>query len=187
VDLTIKTDRIPPEGRDLRGQLEAAQLRDCLDAQGHTGLRFPEGAAVDLRIEKIEYAIRIVGRVTTQLIGDCARCLTEARVPVDAQVDMTLFPAGREQEREEEAELEQRLPDLNESGVQSGTYSGLDLELTETLRELILLELPLRLLCTESCAGLCDLCGHNLNQGPCGCIRDEVDPRWEKLKAFKVS
>ena len=55
--------------------------------------------------------------------------------------------------------------------------------LNETAEELLFLELPSRLLCSEDCAGLCPLCGKNLNEGPCSCEK-ETDPRWDGLKRF---
>ena len=50
------------------------------------------------------------------------------------------------------------------------------------LRDDILLELPSKFLCKESCKGLCPKCGKNLNEGGCGCDTHEVDPRLAVLK-----
>ena len=45
------------------------------------------------------------------------------------------------------------------------------------LRDDILLELPSKFLCKDTCKGLCPKCGKNLNKGKCGCPEKEVDPR----------
>lgn len=37
------------------------------------------------------------------------------------------------------------------------------------IRDEIILEHPIRILCKPDCRGLCPDCGANLNQGPCGC------------------
>lgn len=58
------------------------------------------------------------------------------------------------------------------------------LDLDGLLQEDILLELPVKFLCREDCAGLCPKCGKNLNEGPCGCDHREIDPRWEALKGL---
>jgi uncharacterized protein len=58
------------------------------------------------------------------------------------------------------------------------------LDLDGLVREDILLELPTKFLCREDCRGLCPICGKNLNEGPCGCKVDSVDPRLEALKNF---
>lgn len=52
-----------------------------------------------------------------------------------------------------------------------------DLVLTD-----VLLELPYKSLCKEDCKGLCSSCGKNLNEGPCDCKSDTVDPRLEVLR-----
>jgi len=54
------------------------------------------------------------------------------------------------------------------------------LDLTEAIRQRVLLELPIATLCREDCAGLCPQCGHDLNLGPCDC-KPEVDARFSVL------
>ena len=49
------------------------------------------------------------------------------------------------------------------------------------IRDDVLLELPSKLLCSESCKGLCPVCGKNLNDGNCSCKRHEPDPRLAAL------
>jgi len=43
------------------------------------------------------------------------------------------------------------------------------IDLTEGIREDIMLRLPLKNLCSEDCKGLCPQCGKDLNEGPCSC------------------
>jgi len=42
------------------------------------------------------------------------------------------------------------------------------LDLTEDVRQEIILEYPIKPLCKENCKGLCQACGKNLNEGDCG-------------------
>ena len=49
------------------------------------------------------------------------------------------------------------------------------------LRDDILLELPSKFLCKDSCKGLCPKCGKNLNNGSCACSKGEPDPRLAAL------
>ncbi len=54
---------------------------------------------------------------------------------------------------------------------------------TDTLlRDDILLALPSKHLCKESCKGLCPKCGKNLNEGSCDCVLQEPDPRLAALR-----
>ena len=50
------------------------------------------------------------------------------------------------------------------------------------VREAVILELPMRYLCSEECKGLCARCGANLNRGRCACGESEDDERWAPLK-----
>lgn len=58
------------------------------------------------------------------------------------------------------------------------------LELDDFFESCIILEKPTKLLCRDNCAGLCSKCGADLNNGDCGCVHKEIDPRLEKLKDF---
>ena len=49
----------------------------------------------------------------------------------------------------------------------------------------LLLEVPLVPLCDDDCKGLCPQCGANLNEGPCGCSRDEADVEASPFAALK--
>ncbi len=53
------------------------------------------------------------------------------------------------------------------------------------LYEQLQLNIPMRQLCREDCAGLCPTCGANRNAGECGCEVDDADPRWSALAALR--
>lgn len=59
------------------------------------------------------------------------------------------------------------------------------IDLSEDVKELTLLALPMKHLCDENCKGLCPKCGKDLNEGPCDCKVDEVHPVWEPLLKLK--
>ena len=52
---------------------------------------------------------------------------------------------------------------------------GLDsVTIDPDIREEIILEHPIRILCRPDCRGLCAFCGANLNEGPCDCNKLET-------------
>ncbi len=57
-------------------------------------------------------------------------------------------------------------------------------DLTESLRECIILSFPSNPLCSEDCKGLCPRCGADLNKGPCQCPPQEGDFRWGALDSL---
>jgi uncharacterized protein len=60
-----------------------------------------------------------------------------------------------------------------------------EIDLTEVVRQNLLLAIPQHPLCRTRCLGLCPTCGKNWNEGPCHCVHDETDPRWDALKNLR--
>ena len=89
----------------------------------------------------------------------CARCLTEFERHVHQQILAYLTEGGDDGENPDGYFLQGDKVDADEIIV------------TE-----FILELDQRHLCREDCAGLCEKCGANLNDGPCSCPT-EIDPR----------
>lgn len=104
----------------------------------------------------------VEGTIRTSGMYPCSRCLT----PVSVDRNETLSEVyGTEAELPEDV-----LP-----------YNGEYIDLTETIRETLILSEPMRVLCRPDCKGLCPQCGANLNEGPCSCPTDNIDPRLEAL------
>lgn len=57
-------------------------------------------------------------------------------------------------------------------------------DLDPLVRDDIVIRYPSKLLCSPDCKGLCPNCGKNLNEGDCGCAKEQTDPRLDALKAF---
>ncbi|MBZ5552687.1 MAG: DUF177 domain-containing protein [Acidobacteriia bacterium] len=124
--------------------------------------------------------VRIEGTLEVEIETACSRCLESMRIPVKKSFD--LFYRSHKSmgpvERDEEIEL--RRPDLD-----VGFYVGTGLELVDTLREQILIELPMKPVCQVGCQGLCPHCGANRNLASCSCGDEEFDPRWAGLSGLK--
>jgi uncharacterized protein len=71
-----------------------------------------------------------------------------------------------------------RLPgewrELNEKELDEYFYSGDTIDLTDLVREQVLLSLPTYPLCRPSCRGLCPRCGVDLNRMACRCTAEET-------------
>ena len=77
------------------------------------------------------------------------------------------------------------LPSVTDAEAEIGYYEGEGLLLEHTLREQVLLALPLRSICRDDCKGLCPQCGKNLNEVQCDCVDEVEDPRWSALKEIR--
>jgi uncharacterized protein len=110
------------------------------------------------------------GQLRSQVQLECARCLRTFSQPLDFyfEAQFGLPPAKPQGEP---------LFLIGMNGI---------LDLTEALREQILLELPMRPLCRPDCRGLCVECGKDLNEGPCDCVGNSIDPRLIGLKELII-
>ena len=61
------------------------------------------------------------------------------------------------------------------------TVPDMKLDLDELLYTETVTNLPMKHLCDENCRGICYKCGKNLNEGECGCVKKEIDPRLSAL------
>jgi uncharacterized protein len=127
---------------------------------------------------KIVQDIRIKGALQTSLEVPCARCLEPVLCPVERSFDLLYRPLGIDSGH---AELS-----VTDAEAEIGYYEGGGLLLEDTLREQVLLALPLKTICREDCKGLCPHCGKNLNETPCGCVDEVEDPRWSALKEIRT-
>lgn len=140
-----------------------------------TGLEFSDGLGVDLRASGSgsgEIVVR--GTLEGELLAQCRRCLTEVRRPISIEVTIVYAAVG---DLDEEDLGEVRPMDLD----------TLELDLSEALREELILAAPTYIVCDEECRGLCPLCGINLNEETCDCTVEEQDPRWDALRTLKES
>lgn len=63
-------------------------------------------------------------------------------------------------------------------------YSNDKVLLLEVIYQAIFVEISQKQLCFDACKGLCSICGADLNEAPCNCDSEEIDPRLLKLKDF---
>lgn len=98
----------------------------------------------------------------------CDKCLE----PVDYQIDINYF-----KDLDMNKTAEEKIADLDEESYLDGT--SFDTEVL--IYNEILVNLPMKVLCSENCKGICNRCGANLNKGECKCDVAELDPRMSKI------
>ena len=122
-----------------------------------------------LRAESVVEGVLVTGPVDVEAEFDCARCLTKITGELSVDVCELYVGPGYEAPPEEDPYR----------------VDGLEIDLEPMLRDAVTLALPLRPVCREDCKGICARCGQDLNQGPCDCKEDEVDPRWAALAELR--
>lgn len=135
------------------------------------GVELSRPLDVDLTARSVGDDVFVRGTLRTTVRLACRRCLSPVEQDVDETVDLLFAEAG-----EEDADGE----------VYALPARGDELDLTEAVREQVLLDLPEFALCGEECRGLCPTCGTNLNEGACECVPEAAPSPWDALKKLKL-
>lgn len=133
---------------------------------------FHKPIAINATMEKRGGQLYVTAEVKTSAIFECDRCVEEFEQDLAARY--TKYYVFDELE----------IGNFSDDGVRVLSPDTHQLDLTEDMRETVMLSVPLKLLCAENCQGLCPRCGVNLNRSECKCKEENIDTRWESLKKF---
>ena len=133
--------------------------------------KFPE--PIDVKVSAVKSGDEIIfqATVSTLIEAECARCLElfEKRISSKLQFVVQFLDIGGPE-------------DTGDDDFVVLPRSAEDYDISDRVREALILELPYKPLCKTSCKGLCPMCGQNLNEADCGCTQDETDERWDTLR-----
>ena len=126
--------------------------------------------ALELLLESVREGVLVTGRVSGAAAGECARCLDPIVVDVDADItELFTYPDIEPYEGEDADEVR--------------SMEGELIDLEPTVRDAVVLTMPLSPLCTPDCPGLCPECGQRLADEP-GHSHDVTDARWAALSGL---
>lgn len=154
IDLT----NIPSEGKEANFILEPDWWKPDLDEDRIVGLESPLSAW--MKIYPAGKKIVVEGSLSTKLLLRCDRCLEP--YSWDLSKDFRIYLAISQFKGNVEVELLE--DDLNLEFI-----DGNFLEPDQVIREQLILNVPMKTLCTADCKGLCPICGCNLNTTTCSC------------------
>ena len=133
---------------------------------------FSDSVLVSVSLEKNSRQLVLSAAIEAKAKFRCDRCLEE--------FETTLRPKLRSVYVWNEAESSE----FPEEDIHLLEHHDNIIDLTDDVKQCLLLAVPLKVVCRENCAGLCSSCGKNLNlipSGVCDCPPKEMDPRWNKL------
>ena len=140
-------------------ELEGTEPAELLEVEPTEMMAVSAPVHYELLAKLVSGGALVEGKVTTEVAGLCGRCLQPTKQPVTADHLCLYFDT----------------PDEDE------------LDITEDVRAEILLELPMTLLCSDDCLGLCPQCGADLNTTPCNCEKPETgSAAWGALDNLKL-
>jgi uncharacterized protein len=149
-------------GEEFRDQIELEL--SPLEYGGQRYLPVPDTVPAELVLTRASTGMVFRIRFLARLYGPCYRCLADAvvEIPTDAREYQATNPEGSD---------ELRTPYLSEDTLALDAWA----------RDAIALALPAQILCRPDCAGLCPMCGKDLNLEPHEHEEERVDPRWAAL------
>jgi uncharacterized protein len=112
------------------------------------------------------------GEVEARLAQECRRCLDPVVGRLAQEVTMVFLSSDT--------------PGVEEDGdARVFDSRALELDLSEPVREEVVLAIDPYVVCDPDCKGLCPQCGVNWNVEECDCASEASDPRWDVLRALK--
>jgi uncharacterized protein len=144
--------------KELSGKLPYGRL-----TRGSQVFDLRDGIFYELVLSNTGGGVLLTGSASAAGTTVCARCLEDAAFEVEGEVEgyFVLNPDERDKEL------------LDDEFVLVGTDGVVDLAVP--ILATVIFELPQVLFCKEDCAGLCPVCGVNLNEEDCGCA-DKPSP-----------
>jgi uncharacterized protein len=132
---------------------------------GELGLEanFQEKVQVDVDLEKTSNHLYLKAAIQTTGMFQCDRCVEEFEKKLNTSYTMLYVYDAIDAAKYEESQVQVLSPDA--------TY----IDLTQDVREVVMLAVPMKLLCRENCRGLCPRCGTNWNYGKCTCHEEQSD------------
>ena len=160
------------EGVSVKGTLDGSKLKRPEDRE----LSFLSPVEYELSLQMAGENVWIRGPVRASLSLTCSRCLEEFTFSIESRLDIELMSREKAPGA---PEVELATEELNLS-----YFEGDEIDLDPYVFEEVMLNLPIKALCSEACRGICPSCGKNLNLEECRCERTETSVLGEKLNAF---
>ena len=151
----------------------------------------PNEISLDIETAKLKNVVKVEAELTKRIVQtdvkgeifaeletECSRCLQAADLKLKIPFEAAFVMAENYTEAKE--------AELKEDDLDVSIFNGDKIDVTELVREQLLLNLPEQAFCREDCQGLCEKCGANLNLIDCNCEDGEVDPRLQGLRELKI-
>ncbi len=175
--LKFKIKDITYKGYPVRERIRVSELQP----EGVLPLPIDE-VFIEGQLKKVGKNFLFAGTIKGCYRHLCDRCLGDAKFELDKEI-IWLFEKGmcdeylnvivdKYQSRESTKKSKEKLKEEFEELAEKRVYQGDEIDLTPYLWEELVLDTPYKFLCKEDCAGLCPVCGKNLNFEKCQCSKE---------------
>lgn len=146
------------------------RLPEALDYAGQV-FTFRENLEVSAERSSEGRSFWVELRLSCRGSAPCSRCLRDTPLEIGGSFRYFYTPSADEERQAADDEMTVSYPP-----------EAAEIDLSEQIWESLVVSLPEKILCREECAGLCPICGADLNNGPCGCPKAANDPRMQALR-----
>jgi uncharacterized protein len=180
--MLICIDDIKDQGLSIEFEEKPEKFPILVDITHSADCVFHFPLKFKVRAIRVKEMVKIEGRLETRIRLTCSRCLEQFENPL-----VTNFVLTYAQEQPETTKNSGG-GGIELSAEEAGlvTFTGTEIDLKEALQEQVVMAIPMRPLCAETCKGLCSRCGANLNDGDCGCRKNSLSTKFAVLKDWKL-
>ncbi len=175
--MKVIINNIPDEGLKISLHKDGDWFRDLLPEKEKSDFSI-EGIDVFCQAKRIREAVFIDGTLETTVTSNCCRCLEVTHLPVKIDFRYTFLPEKNRAKQQED--------ELSAEDLEYGYYEDDVIDLDNLIFEQVMLQIPIKILCTDTCKGLCPHCGTDLNAADCSCHTEQIDERLAALKKFRL-
>ena len=168
--MLINLSKVLSEPHRPINEVVPCNLTDIRSRMGKFSIISKEDVMIDITyLQKRQ--LEIIGKTSLVLEIPCDRCLEP--VAVELKLDFT-----------KKVELNQSNDDdmFSDEFDESNYIDGYTLDVDKLVYNEVLIGWPTKILCSEDCKGICNVCGQILNLGTCDCEDTSLDPRMSVIR-----
>ena len=162
--MKIHIDDIPEGGMQVNADSgHAGWLKNAfIEVFGPDKIKPDDGGRLDIQLFRKDRDITLIGGLILKFHPSCDRCLAIFQKQQQIPIHQIMLPTHKKTGKKDDPE-----DDVDDEDI--GFYTDGEVDLNGIVKEYILLTQQMVNLCTDTCKGLCQNCGKNLNNGPCRC------------------
>jgi uncharacterized protein len=153
--------------KDLKEGINKFVLNESPEEIGFENgdIEFNEIISSNIEVNKVGEKFIVKGKIKTAILLECSRCLKKFEYNIDCNFRLIYLKNIKFKEGE-----------ISKEEIDEVMLTDDILNIGDDIRQTIILEIPMKPICKESCKGLCANCGKDLNFGKCNCKFEKTSP-----------
>lgn len=179
--MRIHLDQIKDTGLSLAYTEPAENFPVLSEMEQNRECEFLTPIETRLEVNRVGDIVNVDGELNTSIRIACDRCLVKFENELESLFSLTYSQDFEDTTEESDDELE-----LSSEEMGLMPIRGEEVDFREGVQEQVVLALPLRALCSDTCKGLCPQCGIDLNKAECTCTKVVPAGKFAALRKLKL-